>query len=79
MTRLPLPSDEQSGTGRVFLFPDRSGREPWWPKKKLAQYLDVSERTIERWTAEGMPCLRSRRTVRYRVSDVEAWLSSAEA
>jgi excisionase family DNA binding protein len=58
----------------VLAFPQRSGREPWWPKKRLADYLEVSERTIERWTAEGMPCLRSHRTVRYRPSDVEAWL-----
>ena len=63
--------------GRVIAFPPPPGREPWWPKRRLAAYLNVSERTIERWTAEGMPCLRSRRTVRYRPSDVEAWLAQA--
>jgi Helix-turn-helix domain len=64
---------------RVIRFPQRPGREPWWPKKRLAEHLDVSERTMERWTAEGMPCLRSPRTVRYRPSDVEAWLAGAQA
>jgi excisionase family DNA binding protein len=73
-SHLPLPDGR-----RLIPFPSRPGREPWWPKKRLAEYLDVSERTIERWTAEGMPCLRSRRTVRYRPSDVEAWLAGAEA
>jgi excisionase family DNA binding protein len=73
MTASHLPLDPSSH--RLIAFPQRSGREPWWPKKKLAEYLDVSERTIERWTAEGMPCLRSRRTVRYRPTDVEAWLA----
>jgi len=72
-----LPSDDDSH--RVIRFPHRAGDEPWWPKRKLAEYFDVSERTIERWTAEGMPCLRSRRTVRYRRSAVEAWLARAEA
>lgn len=67
------------GNPGVIAFPQRSNNEPWWPKKRLAQYLDVSERTIERWTAEGMPCLRSRRTIRYRPSDVEAWLARADA
>jgi excisionase family DNA binding protein len=74
--RSPVSPDNQA-TARLIGFPQRPGREPWWPKKKLAEYLDVSERTIERWTADGMPCLRSRRTVRYRPSDVEAWLRSA--
>lgn len=65
-----LPTD----SARIIGFPQR-GREPWWSKKRLAEYLDVSERTIERWTAEGMPCLRSRRTVRYRPGEVERWLA----
>ena len=76
MTDSHLPPPEER---RLIPFPYRAGREPWWSKKRLAEYLDVSERTIERWTAEGMPCLRSRRTVRYRPSDVEAWLARAEA
>ncbi len=71
----PLSDDPH----QVISFPSRPGREPWWPKKKLAEYLDVSERTIERWTAEGMPCLKGPRTVRYRPSEVEDWLAGAEA
>jgi hypothetical protein len=78
MTPSHLPPDAESGD-RLIPFPQRPGREPWWPKKKLAEYFGVSERTIERWTAEGMPCLRSRRTIRYRASDSEVWLASVEA
>jgi excisionase family DNA binding protein len=73
MTGSHVPPDDRR---QVISFPQRAGREPWWSKKALAEYLAVSERTIERWTAEGMPCLRSRRTVRYRVSDVESWLGA---
>lgn len=75
MTASHLPPDPSPH--RLIAFPQRSGSEPWWPKKKLAEYFDVSERTVERWTAAGVPCLRGRgRTVRYRPSDVEAWLAS---
>jgi hypothetical protein len=49
MTGSQLPPPDER---RIVPFPQRSGREPWWPKKRLAEYLDVSERTIERWTAE---------------------------
>jgi excisionase family DNA binding protein len=75
MTGSYVPRDDVADSP-VIRFPQRSAREPWWPKRRLAEYRDVSERTIERWTAEGMPCLRSRRTVRYRPSEVEAWLAA---
>jgi hypothetical protein len=75
MTDSQRPTD----SGRLITFPRLAGSEPWWPKKKLAEYLDVSERTIERWTAEGMPCLRSRRTVRYQASVCVDWLARAGA
>jgi|GEM_PF-2924911 len=76
MTVSHRPPDDQR---RVISFRSRTGNEPWVTTKKLAEHLDVSERTIQRWTAEGMPCLRSRRTLRYQVSACLAWLREIEA
>lgn len=63
----------------VIPFRPRSGSEAWLTKRRLADYFQVSERTIERWTSAGMPCLRPPlgRTVRYRVSVCEAWLEAS--
>jgi excisionase family DNA binding protein len=58
----------------VIPFRPRGGSEPWLTKRRLAEYFQVSVRTIERWTTAGMPCLRCGRTVRYRISACEAWL-----
>jgi phage terminase Nu1 subunit (DNA packaging protein) len=62
----------------VIPFRPRAVAEPWLTKRRLADYFQVSERTIERWTSAGMPCLRVPlgRTVRYRVSSCEAWLEA---
>jgi phage terminase Nu1 subunit (DNA packaging protein) len=67
--------------GRVIPFPLRRDHEPWVTKRQLAGHLQVCERTIERWTTGGMPCLRrvGGRTVRYQASRCEAWLAGAEA
>ena len=43
-------------------------------RKRLADHFEVSERTIQRWQAEGMPCIGRGHTIRYRASAVEAWL-----
>lgn len=57
--------------------------EPWVTKTALARHLSVSPRTIERWQREGMPVKRlwsrrkdDRKPVRYRISEVEAWLEA---
>jgi excisionase family DNA binding protein len=60
----------------VIPFRPRAGSEPWLTKRRLADYFQVSVRTIERWTTRGLPCLRVGRTVRYRVSACEAWLEA---
>jgi excisionase family DNA binding protein len=62
-----------SSVARVIPFP----REGWVTKRQLAEHLQVSEKTVERWMAAGMPCLRQGRSVRFRVSDCEAWLGAA--
>jgi hypothetical protein len=64
-------------SGRLIAFP-ASGREPWRTKRQIADHFQVCEKTVERWTAAGMPCLRGRgRTVRFRVGECEAWLGAA--
>ena len=61
--------------GRLIAFP-ASGREPWQTKRQLAAHLQVSEKTVERWMAAGMPCLRGGRgrTIRFQVRECESWL-----
>lgn len=60
--------------GRVVRFRPRAGNEAWVTKQQLADHLQVSVKTIERWIAEGMPCLRRKRFLRFRLSACEAWL-----
>ena len=65
----------------VVPFPTRRGHDPWLKKPQIAAYFDVSERTIERWTKNGMPCFRANpgRVVRYRASECESWLAGSTA
>ena len=61
--------------GQLIAFP-ASGREPWLTKRQLAAHFQVSEKTVERWMAADMPCLRGGRgrTIRFRVNECESWL-----
>jgi len=59
---------------RVIPFRPHGSGEPWLSRKRLADHFDVSERTIQRWQAAGMPRIGRGHTVRYRASAVEAWL-----
>lgn len=45
-------------------------------EKQVAEYLNVTVRTVQRWRAEGMgpPVLYAYRSPRYRKADVDAWL-----
>ena len=54
----------------------RGGREPWVTKAQLAEHLQVSVKTVERWVVEGMPCLRRNRTMRFQISVCEQWLGA---
>lgn len=49
----------------------------WLDSAALAAWLDVPERTLERWryTGGGPPYYRLGRLVRYRRSLVEVWLA----
>jgi excisionase family DNA binding protein len=45
-------------------------------EKQVADYLNVTVRTVQRWRAEGTgpPVLYANNRPRYRRADVEAWL-----
>jgi hypothetical protein len=55
--------------------PDNSS-EPLIGGPALAEHYDVHDGTIRRWKREGMPCHAfNSKMVRYKLSEVEAWLS----
>jgi hypothetical protein len=62
--------------GSVVPFRPRGGSEQWVTKEQLARHMQVSTRTVERWVAEGMPCLRHRRTMRFQLAVCEHWLGA---
>jgi hypothetical protein len=49
-------------------------REPWLTKHQLAEHLVISHRWIELQQHVGLSYLRMGGIIRYRVSEVEAWL-----
>jgi excisionase family DNA binding protein len=51
--------------------------QPLWRDVQVAEYLGVDEKTLERWRRErtGPPYIRAGRQVRYRVEDVQDWLT----
>ncbi len=63
---------------RVIPFRPRGAGEPWLSRKRLAEHFEVSERTIQRWQADGMPYIGRGHTVRYRASAVETWLEGGQ-
>lgn len=51
-------------------------REAYLNRQQLAAHLGLSLRTITKFDGEGMPSHRwGPRTVRYRLSECEAWLA----
>ncbi len=53
--------------------------EPWVTRRQLADHLQVTARWIELQHRQGLPHLRRGGIVRYRISDVEAWLLASPA
>lgn len=43
-------------------------------KKEIAQFLKVSESTVDRWRKEGLPCIKVQRKVLFKKEEVEKWL-----
>lgn len=58
--------------------PLRPGVEPWLSKRQLAQHLGFSERWVELRVKAGMPHKRFGGRLRFRASEVEAWLEMEE-
>jgi hypothetical protein len=48
--------------------------EPWLAKAQLGQHLACSERWIEIKMAEGMPHAKIAGRIKFKASEVEAWL-----
>jgi hypothetical protein len=48
--------------------------EPWLSKQALAAHLGCSERWIEYRVQEGLPSWRIAGRMKFRPSEVEAWL-----
>ena len=68
-----------TGHGKVIQFPTwATGTEPWLTKRQIADYLNYSVRWVELRVREGMPCQRFGSRLRFRVSEVEAWLEHRE-
>ena len=50
------------------------GPEPYLSRVELAEFMDVSERTVDRWAAEGMPFETwGLRTKKFQASQCIAW------
>jgi excisionase family DNA binding protein len=74
----PHQADEQTGA-RIFQFPARRTLEGWLTKQQLAAHLGYSTRWVEYRIHEGMPHERFGRRMRFRASEVEAWLKGEHA
>ncbi len=57
----------------------RGKPESFVSKGALAAHLGMSERWVELRMKEGLPVHRFRRTVRFRISEVEQWLERSVA
>jgi hypothetical protein len=51
--------------------------EPWVKKERVADFFDVSTRTVYRWVHEGCPVKRLRGgTLRFQIGPLTDWLDS---
>lgn len=54
-------------------------REPYVTKRYVAAFYGFTPRWVELRVVEGMPCHRFGGRVRFLMSEVDAWLTSAAA
>jgi hypothetical protein len=60
---------------KVVNLPDKS--EPLISGPSLAERYEVDPATVRRWKREGMPCHAfNQKLVRYKITEVEVWLSN---
>lgn len=51
--------------------------EPWVTSEEICTYLRISANTLTRWLAvRGMPGHRIGRSLRFRLSEVDAWVKA---
>lgn len=51
--------------------------EPWVRKERVAEFFDVSTRTVYRWVQEGAPVKRLRGgTLRFQLGPLKDWVES---
>jgi hypothetical protein len=48
--------------------------EPWLDRRKLADHLSVSERTVDYWRDDGLPEWVLGGRAKFKLSEVEPWL-----
>jgi phage terminase Nu1 subunit (DNA packaging protein) len=66
--------------GDVVSFRQPDGPEPYLNRVEIATFMRVSERTIDRWSTEGMPFETwGLRTKKFRASEVVRWARSRTA
>ena len=54
--------------------------EPWVTSEEICKYLRISANTLTRWIADrGMPGQRVGRSLRFKVSEVDAWIRRTPA
>jgi hypothetical protein len=70
-------------SAQVIPFParrrDGDVSEPWLDGTQLGRHFGVSDRTVRRWRAEGMPSKLLGGSRRYRISEAERWHSTRES
>jgi excisionase family DNA binding protein len=58
-------------------------REAWVSKREVAEHLGVAQGTVDRLMGDGLPHVKVRGgrtgTVRFRLSDVDAWMTERSA
>lgn len=53
-------------------------QEPWLSKPSIAEYYDVTPRTIDYWCRQGMPFHQKGGRRKFKVSECEAWHESRD-
>jgi hypothetical protein len=53
-------------------------REPYVTKRHVAAFYGFTPRWVELKVAQGMPCRKFGKRVRFRMSEIEVWLRSTE-
>lgn len=52
--------------------------EPWLTKQQVAEAIQVSTRTIERWMNQGLPHCHFGSRPRFKINQIEAWWAARQ-